>query len=385
MGLPRILDVQTGAVPNYPTIKPKRFYRPELDVVRFIAFTSVFLHHLLPSTVGKVERLGHLGWGAGAKWQVVQVQSALGFGLPLFFMLSAYLIGELLLREKDQYKTVNLRAFYIRRILRIWPLYFFGLFIGVCYAIADRSRIDLKALIAFFFMMSIFAPAGTDGPMTPLWSISVEEQFYMFCPVIIKTLTRGGLWVFSSVLIFISDTVLFIMGQMHVVVETAWYNSFVQFQMFGAGLLLCLSLHGRGLEFPKWARAIYLLAVPCSWYVACRILGTALPGTIASSGVSMVLGYSFVSLGCLLILRAFIGLDAKWCPKWVVWLGKISFGLYVYHKLASRIMMSFLTAQTIPWLVGSFALTVVLATLSYYFLEIPFLKIKKRFELVQSR
>jgi peptidoglycan/LPS O-acetylase OafA/YrhL len=94
--------------------------------------------------------------------------------------------------------------------------------------------------------------------------------------------------------------------------------------------------------------------------------------------------------GCLFILFAMLDANQRWLPKWMIWLGRVSFGLYVYHELAiwsirnlfvrihgyQHFLLSFFTSAT---------LTVILAALSYRFLELPFLRIKERFEVVPSR
>ena len=84
-----------------------RFYLPELDTLRFFAFLAVFICHA--------------GHAVGKDLPIVVSGS---FGVDLFFALSAFLISELLLREKETCGTINVRAFWVRRILRIWPLYF---------------------------------------------------------------------------------------------------------------------------------------------------------------------------------------------------------------------------------------------------------------------
>jgi peptidoglycan/LPS O-acetylase OafA/YrhL len=105
-----------------------RFYHPELDVLRFFAFLIVFLHHAFPHepgfwvTLGLPLFLARIAAGIGA---------AGAFGVGVFFVLSSYLITELLLREKDLRGTLDLRSFYIRRVLRIWPLYFAFLALAV--------------------------------------------------------------------------------------------------------------------------------------------------------------------------------------------------------------------------------------------------------------
>src|SRR5271167_4601165 len=88
-----------------------RFYRPELDVLRLLAFTMVFLDHMLPYD-GVFSDGGWLG----------SFRYAGGFGVCVFFMLSSFLITDLLEREHEVTQTIQLRAFYVRRVLRIWPL-----------------------------------------------------------------------------------------------------------------------------------------------------------------------------------------------------------------------------------------------------------------------
>src|SRR5438552_17688903 len=100
------------------------FYRPELDVLRFGAFLLVFIHHGFPLTAAE-----YAGWGVPGVVAALLASGARAgaLGVDLFFALSAYLITELLLREQRSHGTFSIRAFYVRRILRIWPLYFFAL------------------------------------------------------------------------------------------------------------------------------------------------------------------------------------------------------------------------------------------------------------------
>src|SRR4051794_34270800 len=128
------------AVPNKGS---KRFYRPELDVLRFLAFLLVFLTH--------GPRLSQDSWFGRVYDDVAQIGV---YGLSLFFFLSSYLITELLLQEKERTGRIHLKAFYIRRILRIWPLYFAGLLIGVALSEWNKpqfglSKTDLLYLVLF--------------------------------------------------------------------------------------------------------------------------------------------------------------------------------------------------------------------------------------------
>lgn len=105
-----------------------RYYKPELDVLRFCAFLFVFFVHrldLAPIDPAKYYWAHHI--------------SLVGnYGVPLFFFLSAFLITELLNREQQQFGKISVRSFYIRRMLRIWPLYFTFFFLMV-YSLPPRA------------------------------------------------------------------------------------------------------------------------------------------------------------------------------------------------------------------------------------------------------
>src|SRR5207244_6922150 len=109
--------------------------------------------------------------------------SAVRFGVDLFFLLSAYLITELLLRERDEFGKIRLRWFYLRRILRIWPLYFLGILIGVLLPLFDRSEyFPLKYAAVFVLLCGnwlFWLGMPIQSVMSLLWSVSFEEQFYL--------------------------------------------------------------------------------------------------------------------------------------------------------------------------------------------------------------
>lgn len=373
---------------------PGRFYRPELDVVRFVAFALVFLHHSLP--------LGPSAGTAALSKALAQVLYACGwasgFGLSLFFTLSAYLICELLLREREATGAVLAKQFYIRRILRIWPLYFAALGIALIYALlpggdpAAIAWVGWSAILLgnWYVVIHGFYPVS---PMTPLWSISVEEQFYLFAPWAIKLLNRRSLSNLCIVLIVFTNLCLYHLGNLRVPDTSIWTNSFVQFENFAAGMLLCIVLHGKSPNTSMWLRLTLLAVAGSCWYFAVYECNTRYQGVAGPGSWPLIGGYGLVAIGCCAVLLAFLGIDQGLLPNWAIYLGRISYGLYVFHELAFKIVVSIFShhnstfggAMMLFKGAASIGLTFLLASASYRYFETPFLRMKKRHEVILSR
>ncbi|MGA9977970.1 MAG: acyltransferase family protein [Candidatus Sulfotelmatobacter sp.] len=146
----------TSKTGNDAGAQRERFYRPELDCLRFFAFFAVFIFH----TLGGGDAAYFAARGVPFAGLIASAASAGRFGVDLFFFLSAYLITELLLREQEQCRKLDLRFFYMRRILRIWPLYFLGLLIGVLLPLVDSSQhFPPKYALAFVLNVGELASA----------------------------------------------------------------------------------------------------------------------------------------------------------------------------------------------------------------------------------
>ena len=239
----------------------ERFYRPELDLLRFIAFLFVFFTHrmdLAPIDPAKYY------WGHHISLVGV-------FGVPLFFFLSAFLITELLVREQEAYGKINVRSFYIRRMLRIWPLYFTFFFgMVVLTLVSDQfGVIPPKAQLAF----SLFAGnwyitfhSWIAYPVNPLWSISVEEQLYIIIPLLAAYGGRRGLKVFSFLALAVAYLTIASYARNPTEGFTGeWTNSFTQFQFFAAGILLAVYFKGWRPAWPVWTRVLIFAAGLGCW------------------------------------------------------------------------------------------------------------------------
>jgi peptidoglycan/LPS O-acetylase OafA/YrhL len=358
----------------------ERFYRPELDALRLFAFLSVFFWHALP------------GESRGAFHEVG------AYGLCLFFLLSSYLITELLLRERNRTGSVHLGSFYVRRILRIWPLYFamvgFGYVFGL---LRPDSPWGIGRLLSHIFLVGNVYTARhgwVSNPAAALWSISVEEQFYVLWPSIVRAGTRW-LKIFSASLIPLAYFWLWVLLQAGTSLQPGiWTNSVVQFQFFGIGALIALRFHGRIPSFTGSARVPMLVLGLTFWLLAGGVF-EVLGGRGTVPLWRTIMGYGSVAVGCSLLCIGVLGAPASWFPRPLVFLGKISYGLYVFHLLGIRAAYSLavrlhgfsgvsaaLTALRVPI---ALVITVALAHLSYRYFETPFLRIKERFALVKSR
>jgi len=359
----------------------QRFYRPELDVLRFGAFFMVFLSH-------------GISLKNDAPHALIALRSCFAFGVPVFFALSSYLITELLLREKRQTASLNLRAFYTRRIVRIWPLYFGVLFTGFfALRFTHGKPMTVESLMAYIFlignMYTVFH-GWLPSILAPLWSIGVEEQFYLVWPWITKTRFLLAACFFT---ILMSQIAILVMCNWHVpVTPTIWCNTFTHIQYFGIGGAISLLLKGNGLRLKLFMRGILIATGLVLFYLANQIFNAVLPGgEIASLGRTYP-GYLIASIGVVLILLAVIGAAVPSSAGPLVYFGKISYGLYVYHLpllvlsdwCVTRVLhLSHFKAPIAS--VGGLGLALLVASLSYKYFESPFLQFKKRFEVVHSR
>jgi peptidoglycan/LPS O-acetylase OafA/YrhL len=334
------------------------------------------------------------------------LKDAGNFGVCVFFFLSAYLITELLRRERDLTGTVHLQSFYMRRILRIWPLY-----LGVLAAYGllglrlHGFRIEPGRLLASVLLAGNWYIAWHPAILTPmraLWSLSVEEQFYLGWPLLVRFagpaalgLTCAGLLgLGQAVLIWLADRA----GEPSMLHVTAWVNSLVQFQFFAVGALAALILSGRIPRLHVRTRGALLIASAVAMLTAAGVCGIK-RATATHSAMSLTTGYALAAIGSGLLFAAVLGVERRLIPAWAEWLGRLSFGLYVFHEtgffLADAIERHFLPPVSFAsrhWVITlsankalSLVFTIGIAFLSHTYWELPFLHFKKRFTFVPSR
>jgi peptidoglycan/LPS O-acetylase OafA/YrhL len=358
-----------------------RYYRPELDVLRFVAFFLVYVQHSISLEVDSPRWLVALGYSAV-------------LGVPVFFTLSAYLITELLTMEKRSTGSVDVRSFYIRRILRIWPLYF--LILGGVFAFSrlyGHAPISFPELTAYIFFAGNWY-AGQHGLMgsggAALWSISVEEQFYLIWPLLVRFLTRRRLgtvccvaWVLSQIAVFA------ICLSSNAADHALWTNSLTQLQYLALGAGASLFPNGSIPVFRSITRLAMAATALLIFYAPTLIL---VPTSLVENPPPPIIGLELLATGAAATLLLFAFLDSSLFEGWHAfrYLGRISYGLYVYHMLCIRAVwraalqfhaeLSQITAAVL-----GMVLTIAVASVSYRYFESPFLRIKVRFEAVRSR
>ncbi len=369
--LPLFLATNNAAVDPaiVPQAKKSSFYRPELDCLRFFAFLAVFVHHTMP-------RSDEFYLARNLPTALSNISYAGAFGVDLFFCLSAFLITELLLREKEQVGHLDVKSFYIRRILRIWPLYFvFVLFAFSLTFVDSTQHFSGRQLTMFLLLAGNWAAATTviRSVVAPLWSVSIEEQFYLLHPLLVRKASRKQMVIICLVMVglaFVWRAFVHFHAYSH---DFAWNATFGHLDSIGYGVLL--SLAGFRKEIPVWSRFGFLVVGLSLWFFA--------GGIQDRDDYAMALA----ALGSVAILQATIGLRLD--HPFLVRLGVVSYGLYVYHRLFltwfNRILPSTHGWGFVLWWLLAFSCTTITALASYRWLETPFLKLKKRFTIVKSR
>lgn len=355
-------------------------YISQLDGLRAIAILLVLWVHFPFVEGSDVSR---------AFWTIAQATRAGYFGVDLFFVLSGFLITRILLNERARTGRVSLRSFYIRRALRIFPIYYLCLLVYARFFALQEG--DLTALLTYTF--NYFKPFHSD-PMAleQTWSLSVEEQFYLFWPFLVATLPLASGKRMTALLIPAFSFACALLLAAHFEGEVAMKTIY----MFGPTRMMSLSL-GAYLAFrehegdlPKWSESATWLGAGAA--IILLDSGARAAGLIPSVGLYWsvaLLGSALAILGVVSLLlfggtapvlagvRRFLSL----APLRLI--GNVSYGLYLYHYLIlffldipiSRTLESGAPAWRVALAVG---LTFLIAFLSYYCLERPLLGLKDR-------
>jgi peptidoglycan/LPS O-acetylase OafA/YrhL len=365
---------------------PARF--PGLNALRFFAAIAVVCSH--------VELLkGYNGFPNA--YENVVVYEVGRLAVTFFFVLSGFLITWLLLEERRETGTVAVKKFYLRRILRIWPLYYatvlLAFFVFPHLAALAMPRMEHPAAAAKTFpLFALFLPQlalSIYPPVAfaePAWSIGVEEQFYLLWPVAMKRMRSFV----TLALIVIGVTLAARYGAIAIAkmhradaARLRFWNEVIDYLYFTR--IECMAIGGL-FAWTHFTRRERILSLLYSRWTQAAVYAWTI-WRIVTPGDKPIFSYGLYALAFgVLILnvatnpRSLLRLRAR--P--FEFLGNISFSIYMLHEPAIQLVLRLTGDRNGPLYAGSIALTIALASASYLLLERPFLRWKTRFEIIRT-
>jgi peptidoglycan/LPS O-acetylase OafA/YrhL len=345
-------------------------YMVQLDALRAFAVTAVLIHHYKPG-----------GWNYGAY-----------SGVKLFFTISGFLITGILLRARDDAEAQGhsrigaMGRFYARRFLRIFPLYYFVIAVA-CIVNLEPARRLIGWLLTYTLNVHMASQGWFEANFAHFWSLSVEEQFYIFWPWIVLFVPRRWLKVATVLTILVGPMFrlsYILSGYTNVTALAVYISTLSSLDHLGFGALLAMLVHRQPRErfLGRW---LYVL-------LAVSLLSVVLVVTFYQVNIYLLLHDSTqaVLFSCLIYLASvrFGGFAGRLMErKPILYVGKISYGLYVYHPLMPRLaqfILLHLTGVSVAektWLISGAAvvLSLGIASLSWQLMERPINDLKRHF------
>jgi peptidoglycan/LPS O-acetylase OafA/YrhL len=301
------------------------------------------------------------------------------YGVSLFFVISGFLITTLLLREQLNNGTISLKNFYIRRTLRIFPLYYATLMLYIALVVLTSHGPERGVFfhnLPFFFTYTnnwfVDKDAGEHVTFAFAWSLATEEQFYLCWPSIVRFAKRW--WVPLAIIL---GAALIDMG-FEISTDRGWIDLGGNGNRFVTSIATPICL-GCALA--------YLLHSPRGFALARTVLGSLFAAPIALVG--LLISYLYINEPLMIFFM--LALVGACCIRtdnglsWILsnpvarYIGMISYGLYLLHMIAMNGTKAI--HKDHDWLFFAIALaaSIALASASYWMFESPFLKLKNRF------
>ncbi len=381
-------------------MKNDKIYFENLDSIRFIAASMVLLDHTLIESY-KFLHIENTVWE-----KLLNIISNGGNGVSIFFVLSGFLITYLLISEYELKGKIEIKNFYIRRILRIWPLYFaviaFSFLVypilkttlGINNPLGSNILYHLSFLSNFDVIIVKSHFSGTDALSQNItWSVSVEEQFYLFWPLIFTFLPkRFWLGVIASTIIFSLGFRISHNGDALLL----YYHSFSVLLDLGIGGLLaylvksCASIRA---FFENCSTKMHMLFFLFSFSLLYWGLPLFLHFGLENALTRIYVSFSFGLIICAQAItksNSFLNLKHF---KLGSNLGKYTYGIYLIHPILIIFMDVFTRLihlqkdnfyKSFGIGVAVFILTLVVSKLSYTYFESRFLKLKDKFTVIKT-
>jgi peptidoglycan/LPS O-acetylase OafA/YrhL len=337
---------------------------PQLDAVRGLAILLVMMHNM-----GSKYPVPYSRWLVSNGW----------IGVDLFFVLSGFLITGILLDTKAS--EGYFKDFYARRCLRIWPLYYsllIFMFILLpllrpsdAHAVFEQRSSPWWAYPLFLQNFLVPIPTMATGPLAVTWSLAIEEQFYLFWPLIVRFCSPNQLRRIAIALICVSPALRYYLSAHQIIIYS---NPFCRLDGLMAGALLALVIRQEGFVPASFVKRAWIL------FVAAAALAL-----ISQSSNAAWIVFSFTSLASLAFVYLAMYSSQRWLQAilrngFLIFAGIISYGLYLLHKIPMD-MAQILRLDRYPLvaLPVTFAAAFLLAFVSWNLLEKPFLGLKRFF------
>jgi len=335
----------------------------QLDGLRAFSVLGVILYHL-----------GVPGFGMG--W----------LGVSFFFVLSGFLITRILIESKESNNFFS--NFYIRRSLRIFPLYYLYIFIVFIYCLYFDVQ-GVNNWLYYVFYLQNYTMAWNGFAYVPgqefghTWSLAVEEQFYLLWPLVVFLCNRNLIIISAIMLSCVAIASRFYLAEYTSIVSFAPLFSTMDTLLIGA-IIAVISVNKRAMKIFSCA----LLAVGLFWFISVVKFGVLIYGWhkgIEAANQSLYLSSSILFAGVIGVIASGV-VKAKFLTiAPLIYLGKISYGLYLWHPFAIQVVDSLQYRGHLLWITGpmvlasKLALTIAISALSFKFFELPFLRMKDRF------
>lgn len=361
------MSVRVEPIVSPPAV-PGQFrigYRPSLDGLRAFAVLAVMAHH------------GYFPYvGGGA------------IGVDIFFVLSGFLITSLLWEEWYRAHDISLRRFYLRRILRLIPALAAFLLFVQCYSLAvfhgSQLRTMEKTIAAVILYIANWVEAFQWfdlGPLSHAWSLSIEEQFYMIWPLGLLLLLRFGLkqrWI-VRLLIVVIIVIAIRRGLMWAGSDSGgriYFGSDTRFDELLSGCALGIWIHSPAFPWNEARSVARYMLFPA---LAALLLVIVFP---PPQWAMYTLGWPLMELAVGIVIVAFLLGAVPTVQKLfelppAVWIGRISYGLYLWHAPILGRAGGWSSLGRFRMLAG-LGLSFAAASASYYLLELRFLRRKRQ-------
>ncbi|MFD1255699.1 acyltransferase family protein [Mucilaginibacter terrae] len=342
-------------------------YYKELDGVRGLAALMVVLFHIKQSGLSK-DAFAQIIFKAGNIGQT---------GVILFFVLSGFLITRILIVSK--HKNGYFKNFFVRRSLRIFPLYYLALVVFLIvypYLVYGQPISFDKSWTFWLYLQNIGMTFkwNQEGP-AHLWSLAVEEHFYLIWPFVVY-------WVSDKTLLKIIAIVIFFCIAFRILLLNNGYAGIFYFTLTTVD---CLAIGGFVALNEKY-NWLNLKQLGFIFFITVIILGF---NWILFKGKGndyiQILKLPFIAILYMCVINFLISSESYFNTifktRFLTYTGKVSYGLYIFHPLCIELIKKFYIQKSfLFYLVAVFMSSFLLASLSYYGYETWFLKLKKKFE-----